>query len=67
MGATAGGSEPASARAVAVLERAAEAGAVAATLAEAAVGVLSDVCGLVGWPVGHLLVTTSPGVLTPTA
>ncbi len=67
MGATAGVSEPGSARAVAVLERAAEAGAVAATLAEAAVGVLSDVCDLVGWPVGHLLVATAPEVLTPTA
>ena len=77
MGDTAGGTDAASPRALAVLERAVleravleragETGAVASTLAEAAVGVLADLCGLFGWPVGHLLVTTAPGLLTPTA
>ena len=67
MGDTAGASDAASPRALAVLERAVETGAVASTLAEAAVDVLSDLCGLFGWPVGHLLVATAPGVLTPTS
>ncbi len=52
---------------VAVVLRAAEVAATAATLEEAAEVVLADLCRLAGWPVGHLFVANGPASLAPTA
>ena len=70
MGATPAGSEPTSPEQIdslRVVRRAAEAASVAVTLEEAAALVLTDLCRLAGWPVGHLFVAGVAGTLAPTA
>ena len=70
MGATPAGSEPTSPDHLDLLRvvlRAAEAASAPSTLEEAAAVVLSDLCQLAGWPVGHLYVAGGPGTLVPTA
>jgi len=70
MGATPAGSETTSPDQLEVLRvviRAAEAASGAGTLEEAAAIVLSDLCLLAGWPVGHLFVAGGAGTLAPTA
>ena len=51
---------------LAVLERAAEVAREAASLEEAAQVVLDEVCGLMDWPVAHLLIVGPDGALEPT-
>ena len=50
-----------------VVLRAADAAVGATSLEQAATVVLTDLCRLAGWPVGHLYVATEPGALAPTA
>jgi diguanylate cyclase (GGDEF)-like protein/PAS domain S-box-containing protein len=51
---------------VALLQRAAAAANEAATLEEAAGAAIDEVCGFMGWPVGHLYIVDAPGRLSPT-
>jgi diguanylate cyclase (GGDEF)-like protein/PAS domain S-box-containing protein len=51
-----------------VLERAAAAADAPATVEDATVGVLAEVCRYAGWPLGHLYLTAPPGsVLLPSS
>ncbi|MEA2902378.1 MAG: hypothetical protein QOH36_2265 [Actinomycetota bacterium] len=59
--------QAANSEAVDVVLRAAAVAATAATLEEAAVVVLGDLCRLAGWPVGHLFLASGTGTLVPTA